>query len=399
MTRRTAAGCAPALLGALDFGFFVVAGPAVAGELELASAYAWIFSAGSLAYGAVVMPAEALLARVSASRLLAAGLALSAAGTLLVATAGGIVPALGGRVLFGAGTGVAAAPALVLLTEEDAAFARMGGAIALGFSAGVVLGALGDWRASLALIAALAVAAAAAAARVAAPALAERGAGGALRLGAATAGAGAFLAIVRADPVAGGVVLVAAGALAASGWRAVRRRLPRPHGRLLVACAAGAATTMSGVGAMVLLGRELGETAAPADELALALFGLATLGAVGSARRLSLSRGPLGAATVGLAGQAVAILALASGSTLLVPSIVLFGAAHVVANAGAAAAVMQQRSATAAGLYATGQYLAAGAGALVVVSAGMVLAGVIALGGLVLAASQRRAIHSVSRSP
>jgi MFS transporter len=400
VTRRTAAGCAPALLGALDFGFLVVAGPVLAADLELGSAYAWIFSAGSLAYGAVVMPAEALLARVTASRLLVAGLALAAAGTLLVATAGGIVPALTGRVLFGAGTGVAAAPALVLLTDEDAAFARMGGAIALGFSAGVVLGALGDWRASLALIAALAAAAAGAGARVAAPALAAGGAGGALRLGAATAGAAAFLAIVRAEPVVGGLVLLAVGALAASGWRAVRCRLPRPHGRLLVACAAGAATTMSGVGAMVLLGRELGETASPADELALALFGLATFGAVGSARRLSLSRGPLGAAAAGLAGQALAILVLASGSPLLVPSIALFGAAHVVANAGAAAAVMEragERPATAAGLYATCQYLAAGAGALVVVSAGMVLAGVIALGGVAVAASQRRAIHSVSR--
>lgn len=404
MTRRTAAGCAPALLGALDFGLLVVAGPVLAAHLELGSAYAWIFSAGSLAYGAVVMPAEALLGRVPVSRLLAAGLALAAAGTLLVATAGGVVPALAGRVLFGAGTGAAAAPALVLLAEEDA-FARMGGAIALGFSVGVLLGAVGEWRASLAVIAALAVAGAAAAARAAAPVLAERRAAGALRLGAATAAAGAFLAIVRTDPLAAGIALLAAGALVASGWRAVRSRLPRPHGRLLVACAAGAATTMSGVGAMVLLGLELAATPSPADELALALFGLATLGAVGSARRLR-RRGPLGTAAVGLAGQALAILVLASESTLLVPSIVLFGAAHVVANAGAAAAVMQhagEGGATAAGLYATGQYLAAGAGPLVVLSAGgrsgMVLAAAIALGGVAVAASQRRAIHSVSRLP
>ena len=405
MTRRVSAGCAPALLGALDFGFLVVAGPVLAAELELGSAYAWIFSAGSLAYGAVVMPAEALLGRVAASRLLAAGLALAAVGILVVATAGGVVTALAGRVLFGAGTGVAAAPALVLLAGEDAAFARMGGAIALGFSAGVLLGAVGDWRASLAMIAALAAVAAGAAARVAGPALAERGAAGALRLGVATAAAGAFLATVGAAPLAAGVAFLAMAVLAASGWRAAHPRLPRPHRSLIVACAAGAATTMSGVGAMVLLGLELDETPSPADELALALFGLGTLGAVASARRLSLHHGPLSAAAIGLGGQALAIFVIASGSTLLVPSIAVFGTAHVVANAGAAAAVMQHAgagAATAAGLYATGQYLAAGAGPLVVLSAGdpggMVLAGAIALAGVVVAASQRRAIHSVSRS-
>ena len=399
-----AAGCAPALLGALDFGFLVVAGPALADELGLGSAYAWIFSAGSLAYGAVVMPAEALLGRVPANRLLLAGLALSTAGVLVVATAGSVVSALAGRVLFGAGTGVAAAPALVLLAEEDAAFARMGGAIALGFSAGVLLAAPGDWRASLAMIAALAATATGVAARVAAPALAARGAAGAHRLGAATAAAGAFLATVRGYPLIAAAALVVVGALATTGWSAVRTRLPNPHGRLLVACAAGVATTMSGVGAMVQLGLELAKTPSSTDELTLALFGLATLGAVGTARRLSLSRGPLGAATVGLAGQALAIIVLASGSTLLVPAIALFGAAHVLANAGAAGAVMEhagEGAATAAGLYATAQYLAAGAGPLVVLSAGgrggMMLAAAIALGGAVVAVSQRRAIHSVSR--
>jgi hypothetical protein len=207
------------------------------------------------------------------------------------------------------------------------------------------------------------------------------------------------------DVLAGGAALLVAGALGASGWRAVRGRLERPRGTLLVACLTGAATTMSGVGAMVLLGLVLVETPSPADELALALFGLATLPAVGLARRLGLSRGPLGAAAAGLAGQALAIFAVASAPVLLVPAIALFGAAHVVANAGAAEAVMRharEASATAAGLYATGQYVAAGIGPLVVLSdaSGMAVAGAIALAGAAVAsAGQRRApTHSVSRS-
>ena len=383
-------------------------GPPSRAELDLGSGYGWIFSAGSLAYGAVVMPAETLLGRVSATRLLAAGLALATAGIVIVASAADVAAALAGRVLFGAGAGMAAAPALVLLAEDDAAFARMGGAIALGFSAGVLLGAGGAWRTSLVTIAALAAAAAGAAATVTprAPA-ARRATAGALRIGGATAAAGAALAMVRVDPLAAGGALLIAGALAASGWRAARLRLARPRGGVLVACVAGAATTMSGVAAMVLLGLSVVETPSPADELALALFGLATLGAVGIARRLAVRLGPLGAAAAGLAGQGLAILAIASGPVLLVPSIALFGAAHVVANAGAAAAVMRhagEGAATAAGLYATGQYVAAGAGPLLVLSVGsggMALAGTIALAGAALVAtSQRRApIHSASRSP
>ena len=335
MTRRVAAGCAPALLGALDFGFLVVAAPELAAELEMASAYAWIFSAGSLAYGAVVMPAETLLGRFAASRVLAAGLAVAAAGIVLVAAAGGVAAALAGRVLFGAGTGAAAAPALVLLAGDDAAYARMGGAIALGFSTGVLLGAAGAWRTSLIAIAALAAAGAVVAARVDDGLVPRRDSSGALRLGAATAAAGAFLALVRAEPVAGAVALAVAAALAASAWRAVGARLPEPRTRVLVACAAGAATTMSGVSAMVLLGLRLGGTPSSADDLVLALFGLATLGAVGAARRLTLRAGPLATAAVGLAAQGLAILAVASPSpAVLVPSVALFGAAHVVANAG-----------------------------------------------------------------
>ena len=105
-----------------------------------------------------------------------------------------------GRVLFGAGTGAAAAPALVLLAgEDDASFARMGGAIALGFSAGVLLGTLDGWRT-------VARRDRRARGRRWPPPrrpcrggrpLAPGRAAGALRLGAATAAAGASFALVR----------------------------------------------------------------------------------------------------------------------------------------------------------------------------------------------------------
>jgi MFS family permease len=432
VTRRAAVGCAPALLGALDFGFLVLAAPALAADLELGSAYGWLFSAGSLAYGAVVMPAETLLARVAASRVLAAGLAVAAAGLVVVASAGDVAAALAGRVLFGAGTGAAAAPALVLLAEEDASasFARMGGAIALGFSTGVVLATAVAWRTALIAVTATAVTAAAAttvpagrrrrrgttgappgggtvrgarrgetvpalrrggtvrAARPGetVPAVRRGGTAGALRLGAATAAAGAAFALVPADAFVGGVALAVAAALAASACRSVRRRVSARS--VLVACAAGAATTMSGVSAMVLVGLELTGTPSPADDLALALFGLATPVAVAAARRLSGRLGATGTAVAGLAVQALAIVALASAAALLVPAVALFGAAHVVANGGAAAAVMRSGgAATAAGLFATAQYLAAGAGPLVVPS--LATAAAVALAGaLAVAACQ-----------
>jgi len=404
VTRKAAVGCAPALLGALDFGFFVLAAPALAAELDLGSAYGWLFSAGSLAYGAVVMPAATLLSRVAATRLLAAGLTLAAAGTVLVASAGGIGAALVGRIMFGAGTGAAAAPALVLLAGERAAasFARMGGAIALGFSSGILLGAADAWRTSLVAVALVAIGPAVAAATMDAPRPQPRGDGaGAIRVGTATAASGAAFALIGRDAAAAALAAAAAAELAASGWRAIGGRL---RGDVLVACAAGGATTMSGVSAMVMLGLQLTGTPSTADDLALALFGAGTLGAVGVARRLGCSWGPHRTALGGLVVQAGAILVIALVPSALVPSVVLFGAAHVVANAGAAAGVMRHAEGGSAGLYATAQYLAAGAGPLIVLSAGpngLVLAGAIALtGAAVVTAGQRRPLtQSARRSP
>jgi Major Facilitator Superfamily len=399
VTRRTLVGCAPSLLGALDFGFLALAAPVIAADLRLGpAAYPWLFTAGSLAYGAVVLPAEGLVGRVAPSRLLAAGLSVAAVGIAALVLASGLAGALAARVLFGVGSGVAAGPALVLLAGEDeagsgeGAFARMGGAIAIGFSTGVLLSVSIDWRASLVVVLALLTAMIAAAVRLTAGHPPVRGgASGALRLGAATAATGAFLAALPARPQFGVAALVTAAALALSGWRAARARLPVSRAPLATACAAGAATTMSGVGAMVLLGQELGGAATLADGFTLAVFGVGTLPAVMAARALSRRVGATGTAVTGLVLQAVALLLIArtlGAAPPLAPAVALFGAGHVVANAGAAAAAMQAGGA-AAGLYVTCQYVAGGAGPLVVLgmagergeAQGMALAAVIALGG------------------
>jgi MFS family permease len=406
--RRTVAGCAPSLLGALDFGFLALAAPAIAADVELESAYGWLFSAGSLAYGAAVMPGGALLGHLAPGRLLAVGLTVAAAGSAALALAGDAALALAGRALFGAGTGMAAAPALVLLAEEDAAgssdggFARMGGAIAVGFSAGVLLGAAGAWRLALVGVLAILMTMIATASSAAGRARRSgRGAPGALRLGAATAAAGAFLAALQAARLLLALgALVAAIVVAASGWCAARGWLSASRG-ILVPCAAGATTTMSGVGGTVLLGQELGRSAAPGDGLVLATFGLATVPAMIVAGALGRRVGPTCTAMVGLAAQACALLLIAQvldgGPALaaLAPAVALFGAGHVVANTGAATAVMRVGGRPTAGLYITLQFLAAGAGPLVVVggagqsgtAAGMALAAAIALGGTALVAA------------
>ena len=403
MTRRSLVGCAPALLGALDFGFLALAAPAIAADLGVGSAYAWLFTAGSLAYGAVVMPAQALAGRVAAGRLLAAGLAIAGVGVAALALAGAAAVALAGRVLFGVGSGLAAPPALVILGGERAegAFAWMGGAIALGFSIGVLLAASTTWRASLGAVLALLIAVIVAASTISADPPMRRRASGALRLGAATAASGAFLAALEAETQVAAVALAVAVALAIGGWRAARPWLPS-GGRLLTACVAGAATTMSGVGGTVLLGRELGASATLGDGLVLATFGLATVPAVKLARALDVRVGAPVAASAGLAAQAAGLTLIAVAvdrGAALVPAVALFGAGHVVANAGAAATVMHLVGEAAAGLYVTSQYLAGGIGPLVVLgvagrhgaAGGMVLAAAIAVAGAATAAAHRGA--------
>ena len=156
------------------------------------------------------------------------------------------------------------------------------------------------------------------------------------------------------------------------GW------LPRQAG-LAAVCVAGAATTASGVGGAALLGRALpnaGALSPAAAGLLLATFGVAVPLALPAARAIS---GALGAATccgVGLATQGAALGALAAtplaAHGALAAAIAVFGGGHVVANAGAAQAVMDTaagRPGPLAGLLATAQYLGAGVGAVAVLAA------------------------------
>jgi len=428
MSRQTLCGWAPAFAGAFDFGFMALGAPAIDSELDLGVAYPWLFSAASLAYGAVVMPGAALAERVSRQRVLAGGLALAAAGAAVLAAASSVAAALLGRALFGLGGGVAASPALALLAAiEDpslrrAGFARLGAAITLGFTTGVVLAALAvpaiGWRAPVA-VAALALAAAA---RLAAG-LSPQGASpraatatGAWLFGIATLAAAGCLAAVSERPALACGALAVGLALAIVASRRARATLPRKRVATLTVCLAGAATTASGVGATVLLGRSLEGRSG----LVLGAFGLAVLPAVRVAEALGRCGGAAWSAAAGLAIQGAALVAVgwalagARGAVVLAATIALFGAGHVVANAGTAAAVTDRagdRAASAGGLLVTAQYLGGGAGPLLALAvadrhgdtAGALAAAAAAGGGAAVLATagvlsaERRA--SVSAAP
>jgi MFS family permease len=418
VNRSVALGCSATFVGAFDFGFLTLAAPALDRDLDLGAAYAWIFGAGSLAYGASVMPAGSLARRISPHRVLAAGLLLAATGATVVACAGGQVAALAGRALFGVGGGIAAAPAIALLAAIEpaplrrAAFARLGGAVAVGFTLGVLLAAtVPSWRAVLLAFATL-LAALATLARNPRPTsergqapfrgahnprpasergqapfrgahnprpASERGqaplggaaaAGGAWWFGAATAAATAALALAGAAPLLGVAALGVAGVLARAAWRRAADWLPPARGATLAICAAGAATTASGVGATVLLGREMGD----GHGLLLAAFGAAVPPAMTLARRLARRHGPRRSAAIGLSLQAVGIaglgVALDRPLALAVPLLV-FGAGHVIANAGTADAVTALAGAHAApagGLLVTAQFAGGGAGSLLILA-------------------------------
>src|SRR5215211_1698527 len=134
-------------------------------------------------------------------------------------------------------------------------------------------------------------------------------------------------------------------------------------------CRAGAATTASGVGATVVVGRFLEGRSG----LVLGAFGLAVLPAVRVAQTLARRAGAAWSAVAGLAFQGLALVAVAwavagaAGALVLGATIALLGAGHVVANAGTATAVTERagaRAASAAGLLVTAQYLGGGAGPL-----------------------------------
>ena len=362
--------CVPAFLAAFDFGFMVLAGPRVGADLAAGAAYPWLFSAASFAYGAAVMPAAT---RLEPARALPLGLALAATGSAVVAFAGVLPVALAGRAAFGLGGGIAAPAALTLLAARGTGFSALGAAVALGFSAGAAVAAVTPWRVAMAATA-IATASAAAGARKQPEAATQHESGATLIAATTLAIAGALAAH---SPVLG---LVAAG-LAAAAARGLERRV-------IAVLLAAAATTASGVGATVVLGRSL-----TGDPAVLAAFGLAAL----PAARLAGVLGPR-CASAGLAVQALGLIGVAAAAhTLaLAVAVVVFGAGHVLANAGVA-----ERAAARAGLLVTAQYAGAGAGALLIAgidarhgaASAELVAAAIACAGAIVAAHQRRRVH------
>jgi MFS family permease len=422
-------GCAGILLGALDFGFMTLAGPAVDRDLDLGGAYPWLFSASSFGYGATLMIASRGVDRSGPVVVFRAGLVLYACGLTMAAAAPDASVLLAGRALLGVGGGALVPAALALLAraaDRRLAFASSGGAVASGFVCGVLLGALGaesGWRAPL-LALGLAVlalvpltrgarrptnaarvvpsradvaegadptarhAGIAAARHVGVAGIATaRHAGvagiaaapptGVLAIASSAVLAAAALSLAGRSPAACAATLAAAAVVAGAGLRRARGWLPAgaPGRTLTASCLAGAATTASGVGAAALLGRALPETAElspQATGLVLATFGLAVPLAVPAARAISSALGPAWCSGAGLAAQGIAIAGLAAiplaayGAVAL--GIAAFGAGHVIANAGAAEAAMDaaDRPGPVAGLLATAQYAGAGIGAFVV---------------------------------
>ena len=432
MTPRVLLGCSATLASAWDFGFMALAAPAIDADLDLGAAYPWLFSAGSFAYGAVVLPAGAQAGRIAPARLLGAGLLLSALGATVLACAAGVAGALAGRVLFGLGGGIAASPALAIMAEIEecdarrAGFARLGAAVAAGFTLGVLLGslvvALAGWRLVLAASAAALGALAWQSRRLQSPSARHHGTTSAGRVGApiGSPGAGLFgagtvaatagLAWAERTPRAAAIALGSAALLWCAGWRRACTWLPRARGAALIACCMAAATTASGVGATVLLGRSLAAAtgaSAAVTGLVLSAFGVAVLPATALAHGLAARLEPILSAGVGLGLQAVAIallagaLAVAHDALLLAAPVALFGAGHVVANAGLADAVTglaARRAAPVGGLLITAQFVGGGAGALIVLGAaarrgsiaGLLVAAGIACAGTALGVSATR---------
>jgi MFS family permease len=430
--RAPAAGCAGILVGALDFGFMTIAGPAIDRDLALGDAYPWLFSAGSFSYGATLMLAGWAVDRLSASTVFRAGSVVYASALASIALAPGVEVLLAGRALLGAGGGAILPAALALLAgatgrDRGRAFATSGGAVAVGFVGGVLLGSLAvggiGWRAPLLALCPAVLLMASLTSR----SHGMRGAGvrteGALPPAALTiAGAAVMTAIAlsvadRAPALtAGGLVVAAAvagGALRlAPDWIA-------PDTRLAAICAAGAATTASGVGGVALLGLALpvaGDMSMAATGLLLASFGIAVPLAVPVARTVTTVMGAGWCCCAGLAVQGVALAILAALPLTLhavvAAAVCLFGAGHVMANAGAARLAMDmsgRNPGAFAGLLATSQYIGAGVGALAILGAAgtdpdaagvrtglLVAAGIALAGSLVLlltptdrAASQR----------
>jgi MFS family permease len=376
VTRTTVCACFPAALGAFDFGLLALAGPRIAPALGVTgAAYPWLFSASSFAYGAAVMPAAALTGRLGPPRVLALGLALAAAGAGTLAGSSGLVTTLAARAVFGVGGALAATAALALLAAvadgagRSAGFAMLGGAVAAGFAGGALLAAVDQWRPVLLAACVAALVVALASARL--PSAARERPGvmpGTARLTAAIVLAAAAIAAAEtggwaALPLAASLALALAALRQAATWL-------HPGGvRFAAACLAGAATTATGVGATILIGPAL--TAERLPTALLGLFGLGVLPGTWLAHRLAASAGPATAASAGIALQGLALTAVAVTFAMGAPlpavaaALVCFGVAHVVANAGAAAAaLMGPASAPSAALLIAAQYVGGGVGPL-----------------------------------
>lgn len=350
MNRMTLCVCAPAFLGAFDFGLLALAAPRVADELGAAGpAYPWLFSISSFTYGALVLPAAALIGWRGPARALVLGLIVTACGMAAFAAAAGLAAALVGRATFGGGGAVAATAALALLSgarderTRRAGIAAVGGAVGAGFATGALLSAISPWRAVLVAIALLSLLVASAARRIPAEddQCRARMPGGSVLLAAGVVIAAAALA--RRDPVATLPGLAVAALLMRSGLRRASKWLPRQRRLLGSVCLAAAATTASGVTATILAGAAFADGAAP--EASLGAFGLAVAPGAWFAGAVASYAGHPAAAATGLAIQAVALAGLSAALVadpawpLTTASIVAFGVGHVAANAGAAGAV------------------------------------------------------------
>jgi MFS transporter, DHA2 family, methylenomycin A resistance protein len=422
--RAPVAGCAGILIGALDFGFMTIAGPAIGRDLALGDAYPWLFSASSFSYGATLMLVGWLVDRHGARTLFRAGSAVYAGALVLIAFAPDSQTLLAGRTLLGAGGGAILPAALALLSHatghaRGSAFATSGGAVAAGFVGGVLLGSLAvggvGWRPPvLALCPAVLLMAALTSRSDAVGPVASRTAWapprGVLAIAGSAVMTAAALSVADRAPAATAAGLGFAAAVALAGVGRAMQHWIAPDARLASICTAGAATTASGVGGVALLGLALpvvGDLSVVATGLLLATFGVAVPLAVPVARGITTAVGAGCCCGAGLAVQGMAFLALAALPLtlhlVLAAAVALCGAGHVMANAGASRAAMDmsgRHPGAYAGLLATAQYVGAGVGALAIVGvagtipdaagvrAGLFVAAVIALAGALIPASR-----------
>jgi hypothetical protein len=389
VNRATACGCVPALLGAFDFGFLALAGPRLAPGLGVTGdAYPWLFSASSFAYGAAVMPAAALTARLGPARGLAFGLTGVAAGAGTLAAASGLAVTLGARALTGLSGALAATAAIALLAAIAREELPPGRLVLAAACLAALVGALVSSRLP----------------RLSGHPLVPELRGGAV-LTVAIVCAAAGIAEADARELWAIPLLVLAGVLARTALRRAAGWLPPRRAALGAAAFAGAATTASGVGGTILIAPALTDQHLPGA--LLGVFGLAVLPGSRLAARLTASAGAHVTAATGLAVQALGLLAaaltLASGSGALwvAMALLVFGTGHVAANAGAAAAVASlagPRPTAVLGLLIAAQYVGGGVGPLLASAvatghdapAGVLVAAAIAvIGALPLAVGRR----------